>query len=111
MAAQGSALCGLGATAVLMKGGHLEGPDSPDCLVSNDTVIWFDAPRTLTANTHGTGCTLSSALAAHLAKGHSVADATAAAKSYVAHAIAYAGDLSVGTGHGPTHHFASLYSE
>ena len=111
MVTQGSALCALGARAVLMKGGHLEGADSPDCLVTPDTVTWFEAPRTLTANTHGTGCTLSSALAAHLAKGHSVADATAAAKSYVAQAIAHAGDLSVGTGHGPTHHFASLYSK
>jgi hydroxymethylpyrimidine/phosphomethylpyrimidine kinase len=111
MASQGTALCALGARSVLMKGGHLEGPDSPDCLVAGDSITWFDAPRTPTANTHGTGCTLSSALAAHLAKGHSVADATAAAKSYVAHAIAHAGDLSVGTGHGPTHHFASVYSK
>lgn len=111
MAAQGVALCGFGVTSVLMKGGHLEGPDSPDCLVTHDTVSWFDAPRAPTANTHGTGCTLSSALAAHLAKGLSVADATAAAKSYVAHAIERASALSVGTGHGPTHHFAALYSK
>lgn len=111
MAQQGGALRILGAQAVLMKGGHLEGPDSPDCLVSSDAVTWFDAPRTVTANTHGTGCTLSSALAAQLAKGHCARDATANAKSYVAHAIACAGALSVGTGHGPTHHFASLYSK
>lgn len=111
MAEHGAALCALGANAVLMKGGHLERSDSPDCLVTQDTVAWFDAPRTETANTHGTGCTLSSALTAHLAKGHSVADATAAAKSYVAHAIAHADALSVGTGHGPTHHFARLYSK
>lgn len=109
MAAQGATLCALGARSVLMKGGHLEGSDSPDCLVAPDTVTWFDAPRTPTANTHGTGCTLSSALAAHLAKGHSVTDATAAAKSYVANAIAHADALSVGTGHGPTHHFANLF--
>ncbi|WP_400082666.1 bifunctional hydroxymethylpyrimidine kinase/phosphomethylpyrimidine kinase [Yoonia sp. R78084] len=109
MAAQGKALCDLGATAVLMKGGHLEGPDSPDCLVTNDDVTWFEGLRTATANTHGTGCTLSSALAAHLAKGLSVAQATSAAKSYVATAIERSGDLSVGKGHGPTHHFVSLY--
>lgn len=109
MAAQGKALCDLGATAVLMKGGHLEGPDSPDCLVINDAVTWFDGLRTATANTHGTGCTLSSALAAHLAKGLSVAQAAEAAKSYVAAAIARSGDLSVGKGHGPTHHFAAIY--
>lgn len=111
MATQGAALCALGARAVLMKGGHLEGSDSSDCLVTNDAVTWFDAARTATTNTHGTGCTLSSALAAQLAKGHSVTDATAAAKSYVAHAIAHADALSVGGGHGPTHHFARLYSK
>jgi hydroxymethylpyrimidine/phosphomethylpyrimidine kinase len=111
MVAQGAALCALGATAVLMKGGHLEGPDSPDCLVTSETVTWFDAPRITTANTHGTGCTLSSALAAQLAKGQNINAATAAAKSYVAHAIANADALSVGTGHGPTHHFATLYSK
>ena len=111
MVTQGSELCALGARAVLIKGGHLEGVDSPDCLVTANSVTWFDAPRTPTANTHGTGCTLSSALAAHLAKGLSLEEATAAAKSYVANAIAHAGDLSVGTGHGPTHHFANLYSE
>ncbi len=111
MVAQGAALCSLGATAVLMKGGHLEGPDSPDCLITSDTVTWFDAPRTATANTHGTGCTLSAALAAQLAKGQGMAAATGTAKSYVAHAIANADALSVGTGHGPTHHFASLYSK
>lgn len=111
MAAQGAALCALGAKAVLMKGGHLEGDESPDCLVSNDAVMWFDAPRTPSANTHGTGCTLSSALAAQLAKGLTLAGATAVAKSYVAQAIAHADDLSVGTGHGPIHHFATFYSK
>jgi hydroxymethylpyrimidine/phosphomethylpyrimidine kinase len=111
MATQGAALCALGAQAVLMKGGHLDGTDSPDCLVTAQGVTWFDAPRTRTANTHGTGCTLSSALAAQLAKGQTPAVATAAAKSYVATAIANADTLSVGTGHGPTHHFATLYSK
>ena len=111
MTAQGAALCTLGAKAVLMKGGHLDGPDSPDCLVTADATTWFEAVRIPTANTHGTGCTLSSALAAQLAKGLPPAAATAEAKSYVAQAILYAGDLSVGTGHGPTHHFAALYSK
>jgi hydroxymethylpyrimidine/phosphomethylpyrimidine kinase len=111
MARQGAALCALGTKAVLIKGGHLEGTDSPDCLVTPDTVTWFDALRTMTANTHGTGCTLSSALAAQLAKGQTTVAATAAAKSYVAGAISNAEALSVGTGHGPTHHFANLYSK
>lgn len=111
MAAQGVALCALGAQAVLMKGGHLDAPDSPDCLVTGKTVTWFEAARTRTINTHGTGCTLSSALAAQLARGQTPAAATAAAKSYVATAIANADALSVGKGHGPTHHFAALYSQ
>ena len=111
MAAQGTALCAFGPKAVLMKGGHLDGPNSPDCLVTADDVTWFEAVRTETTNTHGTGCTLSSALAAHLAKGYSLPDAAQAAKAYVVQAIAQAGELTVGTGHGPTHHFAALYSK
>lgn len=111
MAAQGRALCALGPQAVLMKGGHLEGLESPDCLVTADEVMWFEAARTQTVNTHGTGCTLSSALAAQLAHGKTPAAATATAKSFVANAIAHAHALSVGSGHGPTHHFAALYSK
>lgn len=111
MVAQGAALCALGPKAVFMKGGHLDSPHSPDCLVTTQDVTWFEAVRTQTANTHGTGCTLSSALAALLARGFSLPDAAVAAKAYVAHAIANADALSVGTGHGPTHHFAALYSK
>jgi hydroxymethylpyrimidine/phosphomethylpyrimidine kinase len=111
MATQGRALCALGPQAVLMKGGHLDGLESPDCLVTTGDVTWFEAARTQTANTHGTGCTLSSALAAQLAHGQTPATATAAAKSYVANAIAHADGLCVGSGHGPTHHFAALYSK
>ncbi|MBM1817938.1 bifunctional hydroxymethylpyrimidine kinase/phosphomethylpyrimidine kinase [Pseudosulfitobacter pseudonitzschiae] len=110
MVEQGQALCALGPQAVLMKGGHLDGATSPDCLVTAQDAIWFEAPRIRTANTHGTGCTLSSALAAQLAKGLAPAAAASAAKSYVSTAVARAGDLSVGTGHGPTHHFASFYA-
>lgn len=108
MASQGVALCGLGAQAVLMKGGHLDGGDSPDCLVTPAGVTWFDAIRTQTANTHGTGCTLSSALAAQLAKTQSLTQAVSAAKTYVSCAVSHADALSVGTGHGPTHHFFNL---
>ena len=109
METQGRALCALGPDAVLMKGGHLDGDDSPDCLVSPDAVTWFEAPRTPTRNTHGTGCTVSSALAAQMAQSGDIQTAVKGAKSYVAQAIAQADALSVGTGHGPTHHFANLY--
>jgi hydroxymethylpyrimidine/phosphomethylpyrimidine kinase len=71
---------------------------------------WFNALRVPTKNTHGTGCTLSAALAARIAQGHDLPDVVAAAKSYVATAIAQADQLSVGSGHGPTHHFANFYS-
>ena len=111
MAAQGRALCKLGPQAVLMKGGHLDGAESPDCLTTTDDVTWFEAARTQTVNTHGTGCSLSSALAAQLAHGRTPTTATTAAKSYVANALAHADALSVGSGHGPTHHFAALYSK
>ena len=111
MAAQGRALCKLGPQAVLMKGGHLDGAESPDCLTTTDDVTWFEAARTQTVNTHGTGCSLSSALAAQLAHGRTPTAATTAAKSYVANALAHADALSVGSGHGPTHHFAALYSK
>ena len=111
MAAQGRALCTLGPQAVLMKGGHLDGAESPDCLTTTDDVTWFEAARTQTVNTHGTGCSLSSALAAQLAHGRTPTTATTAAKSYVANALAHADALSVGSGHGPTHHFAALYSK
>ncbi len=105
MEAQGKALCALGPKAVLLKGGHLDGPQSPDVLVTHDSTQWFEASRLPTKNTHGTGCTLSSALGAQLGKGLSVAEAVTLAKDYVAGAIAHADSLSVGSGHGPTHHF------
>ena len=110
MVSQGRALCALGSRAVLMKGGHLEQADSPDALVTADDVHWFEAARTQTKNTHGTGCTLSSALAAQIAQGQPLPEAVLAAKSYVAQAIAQADQLTVGSGHGPTHHFCKFYS-
>lgn len=110
MESQGRALCALGPQAVLMKGGHLIGKDSPDCLVTPDAAIWFEGSRTQTLNTHGTGCTLSSALAAHLAFSGDISTAVAAAKAYIAGAIAHADGLNVGSGHGPTHHFATFYN-
>lgn len=108
MAEQGAALVALG-PVVLVKGGHLEGPESPDVLVAKEGTHWFEAPRVVTKNIHGTGCSLSSAIAAGLAKGLSPAEAVAAAKSWLAGAVAASGDLSVGSGHGPVHHFHGLW--
>ena len=109
MAVQARALLAHGVRAVLVKGGHLDGPDSPDVLVTAAQTYWFEAPRTATRNTHGTGCTLSAALAAELARGAPLDRACIDAKSYVAGAIAAAESLSVGSGHGPIHHFHELW--
>ena len=105
MRAQAQALLGLGANAVLIKGGHAQQPDATDLLVTRDAVARFTAEKIDTENTHGTGCTLSSAIAAGLAKGATLADAVAGAKAYVTAAIASADELEIGHGHGPVHHF------
>jgi hydroxymethylpyrimidine/phosphomethylpyrimidine kinase len=106
MEAQARALKALGARAVLVKGGHAAGRESVDVLVAPDgAVTRLAAPRHDTRNTHGTGCTLSSAIAAGLAKGVALDQAIAEAKTYVAEAIVAADRLGVGHGHGPVHHF------
>lgn len=102
---QARALLRLGARAVLLKGGHLEGGTSPDLLMSAAGESWHEAARVRTPNTHGTGCTLSSALATWLGRGLPLAGAVAAAKAYIHAAIAAADGLSVGGGHGPLQHF------
>lgn len=109
MEAQARALLKRGPQAVLVKGGHLDLPQSPDFLALADRSLWFEAERTATRNTHGTGCSLSSAIAAELAKGSTVEVAVARAKAWLADAIAEAGQLSVGSGHGPVHHFHELW--
>ncbi len=105
MLAQGQRLIGEGARAVLMKGGHGTGDTSLDLLVSPEGVVRLEAARIDTLNTHGTGCTLSSAIAAGLAKGFPLGQAVSEAKDYVTASIAASGRLSIGKGHGPTHHF------
>jgi hydroxymethylpyrimidine/phosphomethylpyrimidine kinase len=94
-----------GAPAVLIKGGHGAGADSVDLLVSPAGVQRLSAPRIATGDVHGTGCTLSAAIAAGLAKGLPLETACVDAKAYVTAAIAAAARLDVGCGHGPTHHF------
>ncbi|MFV0383910.1 bifunctional hydroxymethylpyrimidine kinase/phosphomethylpyrimidine kinase, partial [Paracoccus sp. (in: a-proteobacteria)] len=105
MADQARALLSLGPGAVLLKGGHLTGADCPDLLMTSEGAEWFTAPRVATKNTHGTGCTLSSALATWLARGQPLSQAVMSAKRYVSGAIAGADRLSVGSGHGPVEHF------
>lgn len=94
---------------VYLKGGHLTESESPDLLLSRETSLTFEAPRISTKNTHGTGCTLSAAIAAQLGRGESVPEAVRKAKAHVYEAIAHADELGVGHGHGPTNHFATLW--
>ena len=105
MQAQAQKLLALGCGAVLIKGGHSGGTESVDLLVEADGSARFTAPRIAAKNTHGTGCTLSSAVAAGLAKGLSLNAAVREAKAYMSAAIAAADRLNVGTGRGPVHHF------
>jgi hydroxymethylpyrimidine/phosphomethylpyrimidine kinase len=109
MKAQARRLLALGAQAVLIKGGHGSGPESVDLLVEGETCTRFAAPRIDTKTTHGTGCTLSSAVAAGLAKKLLLIDAVSDAKAYVSAAIAGADRLKAGSGHGPVHHFAKWW--
>ena len=97
-----------GATAVLLKGGHAGGTESIDVLADGEALTWLTAPRIATKNTHGTGCTLSSAIAALLPTMPRT-EAVCAAKDYLTAALAAADDLSVGSGHGPVHHFHGVW--
>jgi hydroxymethylpyrimidine/phosphomethylpyrimidine kinase len=106
---QGRRLLALGCKAVLIKGGHGEGTESTDYLVGASGTITLAAPRIVTRNTHGTGCSLSSAIAAGLAKGEDMETAVRSAKAWVSAAIAEADRFSVGRGHGPVHHFHRFY--
>jgi hydroxymethylpyrimidine/phosphomethylpyrimidine kinase len=106
---QGRRLLALGCRAVLIKGGHGEGAESIDYLVSAEGTIALAAPRVATKNTHGTGCSLSSAVAAGLAKGETLEQAVRNAKAWISAAIASADRFSVGHGHGPIHHFHTFY--
>ncbi len=106
---QGKRLLAMGCPAVLIKGGHGRGAESIDYLVTASGAIALAAPRIATQNTHGTGCSLSSAIAAGLAKGQDMETAVRHAKAWVSAAIAAADRLGVGRGHGPIHHFHGFY--
>ena len=105
MREQGERLRALGPPAVLVKGGHAGGTASVDLLIETDRCTRLAAARIATASGHGTGCTLSSAVAAGLAKGLDLATAAREAKSYVTAVLAAADRIKVGSGAGPLHHF------
>jgi hydroxymethylpyrimidine/phosphomethylpyrimidine kinase len=111
MPAAAEALLALGCSAVLLKGGHLTGDTSVDILHDGERVTRLSARRIASRNTHGTGCTLSSAVAAFLARGSPLTEAVQQAKDYVSAAIAHAATLELGTGHGPVHHFHAWWGE
>jgi hydroxymethylpyrimidine/phosphomethylpyrimidine kinase len=106
---QGRRLLAMGCPAVLIKGGHGQGAESIDYLVTGNGTLALPAPRVATKNTHGTGCSLSSAVAAGMAKGEDMETAVRNAKAWVSAAIAAADRLGVGHGHGPIHHFHGSY--
>lgn len=105
-----SALLAMGPQVVLLKGGHAQGEYSSDLVASKQRREWLRAERINTANTHGTGCTLSSAVAAHLARGSNPFQAIASAKEYVSAAIRKGAEYRLGGGHGPVHHFHAFWS-
>jgi len=109
MKVQANALLDLGARAVLLKGGHGDGPECADLLLAPDREDWFVSARHATRNTHGTGCSLSSAIAAGLARGLDLGSSVGAAKAYISDAILAADTLTIGSGHGPVHHFHKIW--
>jgi len=98
-------LIAYGCGAVIVKGGHMQGAISSDLLYDGKEFYEFSTPRIETKNTHGTGCTFASSVAARLAKGLSLVDAVEDAKNYITNAIKRADELNVGEGHGPVYHW------
>jgi hydroxymethylpyrimidine/phosphomethylpyrimidine kinase len=111
MEVQARQILALGTRNVLIKGGHGLDADSVDLLIGQGDVIRLSARRIASRNTHGTGCTLSSAIAAGLAKGLDLATAAHDAKAYVTTAIAATDQLHVGHGNGPLHHFFAQWRD
>lgn len=110
MRAQGAALVAQGAGAVLMKGGHAPGDICTDWLVTGQSTRAYSAPRVPTANTHGTGCSLSSAIAVELARGAALPVAVERAHHWLHGAILAADRLKIGHGQGPVHHFHEVWA-
>jgi len=111
MEVQAREILALGARNVLIKGGHGAGDESVDLLIGEGDVLRLSVKRIATTSLHGTGCTLSSAIAAGLARGLDLKSAAEDAKEYVTAAIAAARNLHIGHGHGPLHHFHATWRE
>ncbi|MER2533645.1 MAG: bifunctional hydroxymethylpyrimidine kinase/phosphomethylpyrimidine kinase [Rhizobiaceae bacterium] len=105
MVAQAETILRAGASAVLVKGGHGHGPDSTDILLHGGGLLRLSMPRVATPNTHGTGCTLSAAIAAGLARKLELAEAVCEARAYLQGALEAGAALRIGKGSGPVHHF------
>jgi hydroxymethylpyrimidine/phosphomethylpyrimidine kinase len=99
----------IGANAVLVKGGHSEENECRDCLLHNNRYHWFSSIKIMTSNTHGTGCTLSSAIAAYMARGEKIESAVKKAKKFLDEALLAGRDYRLGNGNGPLHHCYRLW--
>lgn len=110
---QAHSLKALGCRSVLVKGGHLDGGDGKarDYYLSQDIAIWLEAEQIETRNTHGTGCTLSAAIAAYIVRGHDEASAVARAKRYLTAALRLGRDVRIGAGSGPVDHHGAGAAE
>ena len=108
MAAQGRQIIAQGAQAVLMKGGHFGGERADDLLVTGEGEVVIEGRRIATGNTHGTGCTLSAAIAAHLAAGSDLESSVRRAKTYLSAALEAGRELGVGHGNGPVDHLFAI---
>ena len=112
MEEQGKALCEMGVPAVLIKGGHKNGDSCEDVLIFNSGKKYcFSSKRINTKNTHGTGCSFSSAITAFLSKGYDIATSVESAHNWLHEAIKFSDLLSVGKGHGPVNHFYNFWEK
>ncbi|QCE33590.1 bifunctional hydroxymethylpyrimidine kinase/phosphomethylpyrimidine kinase [Acetobacteraceae bacterium] len=109
--AQGKSLLKFGPNAILMKGGHFEAQDSTDLLITPSQTLAIPGKRWKTKNTHGTGCSLSAAIASLLGQGKPLSEAVIQAKDWLNHAIQHADLLKIGQGCGPVHHFYALWEK
>lgn len=102
-------ICEMGAESTVVKGGHCESEFSRDCLWDEGAAHWFSSSRIKTKNTHGTGCTFSAAIAAFLAQGQGVVEATEGAKRYLTGALRSGAEYQIGYGNGPVNHFYDIW--